>query len=334
MENLVLIGFIAVLYGVWRGLDALQLPNTISIILVGLLVICGLCWCYHRFCLMPRRKVKIDEQEVLLKRSLTQEEKAEILKEPVFTEFFSSLFGILAIVTIVRSFIYEPFQIPSGSMEPTLRVGDFLLVEKYAYGIKDPIWQNTLIETGHPKNGDIIVFKAPEHPNVDYIKRVIGVGGDLIKYDYLNKTLTVTHNGKKIAYQYTNMGENLEFMRNIRNNILIPIEHIEQGSVSHNILTLPYHPYIECNLKGNQIVPDYECFYEQKGMSYGEWKVPEGQYFVMGDNRDNSQDSRFWGFVPEKNIVGKAVFIWMSLDKKQDEYPTGLRWNRFFTKIK
>ncbi|MDP8099244.1 signal peptidase I [Pasteurella atlantica] len=322
MENLFLIVFLVVLYGVWLGLDALQLPNTISIILVGLVVICGAFWCYYTFILSPRRQARITQEETRLGTTLTEEQKQAILPKSMIGEFLASLFGVLTIVTIFRSFIFEPFQIPSGSMEPTLRVGDFLLVEKFAYGIKDPIWQNTLIETGHPKRGDIIVFKAPPQPNVDYIKRVVGVGGDTVKFDALTRQLTVIHDKKsgeeKHVFKYSGGTPNPEFFY----YGTMQLERTEQGDITHQILNNPqafnYEPY----------------YFKQEGMASGEWKVPKGHYFVMGDNRDNSQDSRFWGFVPEKNIVGKAVFIWLSLDKKQDKYPTGLRWNRFFTKIK
>lgn len=318
MAQLMPILFIAILYGVWKVLDSMQLPNTISILLVALVVICGSFWAFYKLSADPRRKQAIAREEKRQGRALTAEEKAEIQPRSAIGEFFASLFGVLFFVTVLRSFIFEPFQIPSGSMEPTLRVGDFLVVNKFSYGIKDPIWQNTLIETGKPERGDVIVFKAPKQPHVDYIKRVIGVGGDHIKYDMATQQLTVTQaNGKQTVFEYSSAKPNPEFFYHGE----MQVERLEKGDVSHQILNNPrafnYSPY----------------FFKQEGMLDGEWRVPEGHYFVMGDNRDNSEDSRFWGFVPEKNVVGKATFIWLSLDKKPNQYPTGLRFNRMFTTI-
>ena len=291
MAQIASIIFIGILYGIWKWLDSMQLPNTISILLVGLVVVCGGFWFYNKF--NPSKKNG-------------------------FTDFFGSLFGVLALVTILRSFVFEPFQIPSGSMEPTLRVGDFLVVNKFNYGIKDPIWQKTLIENGHPERGDIIVFKAPKQPHVDYIKRVIGIGGDTVKYDMATQSLTVTSkDGTVNVFKYENAKPNADFFYHGE----MQVEKTEIGSVTHQILNNPspfnYAPY----------------FFKQEGQIDGEWVVPDGHYFVMGDNRDNSEDSRFWGFVPEQNIVGKATFLWLSLDKKPNEFPKGLRFDRMFTSI-
>lgn len=291
MAQIASIIFIGILYGIWKWLDSMQLPNTISILLVGLVVVCGSFWFYNKF--NPSKKNG-------------------------FTDFFGSLFGVLALVTILRSFVFEPFQIPSGSMEPTLRVGDFLVVNKFNYGIKDPIWQKTLIENGHPERGDIIVFKAPPQPHVDYIKRVVGIGGDTVKYDMATQSLTVTSkDGTVNVFKYENAKPNADFFYHGE----MQVEKTEVGNVTHQILNNPlpfnYAPY----------------FFKQEGQVDGEWVVPEGHYFVMGDNRDNSEDSRFWGFVPEQNIVGRATFIWLSLDKKPNEFPKGLRFDRMFTSI-
>lgn len=326
--------FLGIIYGIWKWLDSMQLPNTISIILVALVIICGGFWAFYKFSADPRRKQAIAQQQKRLGRALTEEEMAEIQPKSAVGEFFASLFGILFFVTVLRSFLFEPFQIPSGSMEPTLRVGDFLVVNKFSYGIKDPIWQNTLIETGKPQRGDVIVFKPPKSSlfacnmdslpvnlseeeklkpaHTDYIKRVIGVGGDKVKYDSRSQQLTVINgdSGKEIHFQYSDGKDNPNFFYSGS----MQVERTETGSVTHQILN---HPY-PINYFGKEVM---------------EWEIPEGYYFTMGDNRDASCDSRFWGFVPEQYIVGKATFIWLSLDKKANEFPTGLRFSRMFTSI-
>ena len=203
MAQIASIIFIGILYGIWKWLDSMQLPNTISILLVGLVVVCGSFWFYNKF--NPSKKNG-------------------------FTDFFGSLFGVLALVTILRSFMFEPFQIPSGSMEPTLRVGDFLVVNKFNYGIKDPIWQKTLIENGHPERGDIIVFKAPPQPHVDYIKRVVGIGGDTVKYDMATQSLTViSKDGTVNVFKYENAKPNADFFYHGE----MQVEKTEVGNVTH-----------------------------------------------------------------------------------------------------
>ncbi|QIM66452.1 signal peptidase I [Mannheimia granulomatis] len=316
--------FLGIIYGIWKWLDSMQLPNTISIILVVLVLICGGFWAFYKFSADPRRKRAIAQQQKRLGRELTAEEIADIQPKSAVGEFFASLFGVLFFVTVLRSFLFEPFQIPSGSMEPSLRVGDFLVVNKFEYGIKDPIWQKTLIETGKPERGDVIVFKAPIELHVDYIKRVVAIGGDKLKYDFATQRLTLTKaNGEVQVFEYSEGKPNAEFFYKGE----MQVERTEKSDVIHQILNHPmafnYAPY----------------FFKQEGLSEGEWIVPEGHYFVMGDNRDNSGDSRFWGFVPEQNVVGKASFIWLSIDKQQDEsslkalFSKGLRFSRMFTSI-
>ena len=349
MSNLFFVILLAVGFGIWKGLDFLQLPNTFSILLLILTVLSGVLWCYHRFVAVPKRNRQIARAEQRTGQVLSDEEKAKI--EPISegSEFLSSLFPVLAVVFLVRSFLFEPFQIPSGSMESTLRVGDFLVVNKYAYGVKDPIFQNTIIEGNKPQRGDVIVFKAPHQAlmrtglgasraayaenlaltskdnmsGVDYIKRIVGQGGDRVIFDMDKKTLQIVYakDGKPCdlnceirVFEYTQNPTNPAFPNEL--------EFTEQGDVTHNILISPYRRY-----SGPE-------FFPQDSNPTAEWVVPEGQYFVMGDNRDHSDDSRFWGFVPEKNIVGKAVYIWMSLDKEPNEWPTGFRFERFFTTIK
>ncbi|SPY33679.1 signal peptidase I [Pasteurella canis] len=343
MSNLFLIILLAVGFGLWKVLDYFTLPNTFSILLIIFTLISGILWCYHRFTVLPKRARQIARAEQRSGQALTEEEKAKI--EPISegSEFISSLFPVLAFVLILRSFLFEPFQIPSSSMEPTLRIGDFLVVKKYAYGIKDPVFQHTLIETGKPERGDIIVFKAPLQPNIDYIKRIIGTPGDKVQYNEYTRQLALTYakDGKECTFDcitrtftYSQPIENLEFNfiigRNHKGEYLYgpsPLETTETGDVIHQIHWYP-NPEEIAN-EGFR----YKA-YRSKENGITEWVVPEGEYFVMGDNRNNSEDSRFWGFVPEKNIVGKASYIWLSLDKKQDEWPTGIRFERLFTEIK
>ncbi|QPB41853.1 signal peptidase I [Rodentibacter haemolyticus] len=349
MSNLFFIILLVVGFGIWKGLDYLQLPNTFSILLLILTALSGVLWCYHRFIVAPKRHRRIARAEQRSGQALSDEEKAKI--EPISegSEFLSSLFPVLAAVFLIRSFVFEPFQIPSGSMESTLRVGDFLVVNKYAYGVKDPIFQNTIIAGEKPQRGDVVVFKAPEQAllrtglgatraayaenlaltskdnmsGVDYIKRIVGQGGDRIIFDIDQKTLKIVYGKDGKPCEADCETKEFEYTQNPINPAFSDqLELTEKGDVSHNILITPYRRYAG---------PE---FFPQEGNPIGEWVVPEGQYFVMGDNRDHSDDSRFWGFVPEKNIVGKATYIWMSLEKEPNEWPTGFRFERFLTEIK
>ena len=193
---------------------------------------------------------------------------------PWIIETSRSFFPVLAIVLVLRSFLIEPFQIPSGSMLPTLEVGDFILVNKFEYGIRLPVIGTKVISLGDPQRGDIMVFKYPEDGKTNYIKRVIGVPGDLIKYQ--NKQLTI--NGELISEK---------LIANLQKDQLF---EEQLGEVAHQILKTKRYPNLGAE---------------------GLWKIPEGHYFMMGDNRDNSNDSRFWGLVPDELVVGKAFAIWM-----------------------
>jgi len=205
-------------------------------------------------------------------------------EEPLLVEYAHSFFPIVFIVLILRSFIAEPFRIPSGSMMPTLLVGDFILVNKYTYGIRLPVLNTKIVELNQPERGDIVVFRFPKSPTVDYIKRVVGLPGDRVTYT--NKKVYVNGQlAKQVSlgsYQGVGQGVNMT-----------GAEHFVEDltGVEHSILVKHGLSSVE-----------------------GVFVVPEGQYFVMGDNRDNSNDSRYWGTVPEENLVGKAFFIWMSWD--------------------
>jgi signal peptidase I len=225
--------------------------------------------------------------------------EAALLRQPVWVEYSGSFFPVIALVFFLRSFLYEPFKIPSTSMVPTLLVGDLILVNKYAYGIRLPVVNKKIIDVGDPQRGDVMVFKYPKDMSQDYIKRVIGVPGDKITYE--NKRLTV--NGKPV--EYTPMDDYLDDERPIYHK-----QYMEKlPSTAHRILNMDSKRPLDLGAVEN--FPNKEaCVY-----SYDKFTciVPEGNYFMMGDNRDNSADSRYWGFVPNKNIVGKAFFVWMNL---------------------
>jgi len=212
-----------------------------------------------------------------------QEYKKPFLKN--ITEQIGSFFPVLIFVLVVRTFVFEPFRIPSSSMMPTLLTGDFIYVNKFSYGLKLPVFHDTIIEIGHPERGDIIVFRYPKDQSVDYIKRVVGLPGDKIHYDIRKKELYI--NGDLISQE---MVGNYKGLMDDPSNAA-QIEKFEQlGDKKHRMLT-----------RNHAIGPT----------NYIDVTVPEGHYFAMGDNRDNSADSREWGFVPERNLVGRAVFIWM-----------------------
>lgn len=206
------------------------------------------------------------------------------LRESTLIEYCKSFFPVIFAVLMLRSFVVEPFRIPSGSMMPTLLVGDFILVNKFAFGLRLPVLNSRVVEIGAPQRGDVVVFRYPKDPGVDYIKRVVGLPGDRI--GYFNKVVYI--NGEAAGqvpggvYIGTGSGVNMSGASRRREQL---------GEVQHDILVMPRTPGLE-----------------------GEFMVRDGEYFVMGDNRDNSNDSRFWGTVPEDNLVGKAFRVWMNWD--------------------
>jgi signal peptidase I len=223
--------------------------------------------------------------------------------EPWWVEYSKSFFPVILIVFVLRSFLVEPFKIPSGSMLPTLLVGDFILVNKFTYGIRLPIVNVKILDINLPARGEVMVFRYPENPSLDYIKRVVGVPGD--KIVYRNKVLTI--NGRQIEtrpdgeYNYIEAGLNFVSALRMREKL---------GERPHSILIQPDVPGVQ--LPGVRMFPFREnCAYNEEGFAC---TVPQGHYFLMGDNRDSSSDSRYWGFVPEENIVGKAFLIWWNFD--------------------
>ena len=293
------------------------MANTFSLILVIVTLVTGIVWALEKLVFAKKRKVQIAEVEAQT-TGLDAATLEKVKRQPWWIENSVSIFPVIAAVLVLRSFIYEPFQIPSGSMMPTLLVGDFILVEKYAYGLKDPVWRTQLVETGEPERGDIVVFKYPPQPNIDYIKRVVGLPGDTVRYSN-KKEICIQAQGESRCKQVklSNVEES-EFIQNG-----IPLIQLDEqlGEIGHQILVNP--------LRRDRV----EAYQPRGGVN--EWVVPEGQYFVMGDNRDNSADSRYWGFVPEANLVGKAVGIWISFEFERDAnsvlpswIPTGVRFNR------
>ncbi len=232
------------------------------------------------------------------------ESKEKELTEPLLVEYARSFFPVILAVLLLRSFLVEPFRIPSGSMMPTLWIGDFILVNKFAYGVRLPVLNKKIISTGEPQRGDVVVFRYPKDQSVDYIKRVIGIPGDHIEYH--NKTVSI--NGQQapqiLIGRYQGSGSGKSFTGAAES-----MERIDE--VEHAILI-------------DQRRPDfsYSCqFLGQDGIT-----VPAGHYFVMGDNRDHSSDSRCWGLVPEENLAGQAFGVWMSWDAHRSDFP--IAWER------
>lgn len=248
-----------------------------ALILVSLSALTGVIWALDHFLFAKARLAR----------------HGEAAKEPLLVEYARSFFPVIFIVLIIRSFIAEPFRIPSGSMMPSLLIGDFILVNKFSYGIRVPVLNKEVIAIGKPKRGDVVVFKypgmGPDDPErgVDFIKRVIGVPGDVIAYS----SKTVLINGvpvdQVLAGTYQGVGQGAKMKDAMRLIEKLP-------GREHEILQRPDYGFM----------PPIE----------GEWTVGEGEYFVLGDNRDDSKDSRYWGMVPEANLVGRAFFIWMNWD--------------------
>lgn len=240
----------------------------------------GIIWGIDRARWRPRRLAAVAELEARTPDSARDSDgfrvsRDALLREPTIMEWGGSFFPVLAVVLVLRSFVVEPFVIPSGSMIPTLEVGDYILVNKYVYGLRLPVFGNEVVEMGSPERGDVMVF-FPPHRDSYFIKRVVGLPGDLIRYG--NKRLTI--NGEPVP---TTVVEDA----GVRDPTLVVLEE-QLGEAEHRVHVYP-----------------------SRRESTREWRVPAGHYFMMGDNRDRSDDSRGWGYVPEENIVGKAIAVWM-----------------------
>jgi signal peptidase I len=285
----------------------------LALVLVILTALSGVIWLIDKLAFAPsrvRRAITIEEISALSEA----ERKArmqEALREPVLTEYARSFFPVLLLILLFRSFIAEPFKIPSGSMMPTLLVGDFILVNKFAYGLRLPVLNTRFLEIGEPARGDVVVFRYPGYqcerngkpvrsgnpcyepqipvPKQDYIKRIVGLPGDEITYR--NKVIYV--NGNEIPQVY--VGPYIGPSETGRNMDDAQVKDETLSETSHRMMTMP-----------------------QNSGREGSWTVPPASYFVMGDNRDSSADSRYWGFVPEENLVGRAILIWMNWDNSID----------------
>ncbi|KVO04215.1 S26 family signal peptidase [Burkholderia ubonensis] len=283
-----------------------------ALILFVLVALTGVAWVADKMVFLPQRRRAADaavdafdqqqsridkrfaDENAVQTRSKLRDEK---LRQPWWLEYTASFFPVILAVFVVRSFIVEPFKIPSGSMVPTLLVGDFILVNKFDYGLRMPV-TNTKLTQGRPlERGDVVVFRYPKDESVDYIKRVIGLPGDTVAYQ--DKRLTI--NGKPVPETPL-----ADYFDEERQNYAKQFEE-SLGGRKNAILNNPAVPPF---VMGAYDYPYRDnCTYNSRGVIC---KVPAGHYFMMGDNRDNSADSRYWGFVPDQNIVGRAFFIWMN----------------------
>ena len=300
------------------------MANYFSIFLVALTAISGAIWLLDALLWAPKRKEKIALATANTQGTIDIETIEKIAPVPHVVDTAQQFFPVIAFVLVLRSFLYEPFQIPSGSMMPTLLVGDFILVEKFTYGLKDPVMRKKFVDIGKPERGDIVVFKFPENPNVDFIKRVVGMPGDTLIYK----------NQQVFVRPACPSNNNCQPMQPVKLELVdrgafeqqgMPLDRFVEtlGNIEHEILRNP------------RAFQQIQHYYTQEGEPVAQWQIPEDQYFVLGDNRDNSRDSRYWGFVPDELLVGKAVAIWISFEFERPAsstlpswVPTGVRFNR------
>lgn len=307
LTSLILASFVAYVGAWYFGV----VEGNFALLLFLASLVTGIYWLAERFYFLPQRHKAADllEAEASLRRAALGEMgisqvdgdvaagRERILAQPWWLDWTAGLFPVIIAVFVLRSFFFEPFKIPSGSMIPTLRIGDLILVNKFHYGVRLPVINTKITEGTAPKRGDVMVFRYPPKPSLDYIKRVVGVPGDEVAY--LNKRLTI--NGKVIDTKALPEFFDDDVMRYFKQYQEV------LGDKTHGILNDDSRP---------AFIPGVDDFAFKENCSYSVegvvCKVPEGHYFMMGDNRDNSLDSRYWGFVPDKNIVGKAFFVWMN----------------------
>ncbi len=308
----IITGIILALFGGYGAAWYLGwVEGNFALLLFMATVVTGLYWLAERFYFLPRRRqsaAMLEEEAIrrradLAKMGIQQvdgditEAKVRLIMQPWWLDWTAGLFPVILAVFVLRSFLFEPFKIPSGSMIPTLLVGDLILVNKFTYGLRLPVLNTKITEGNKPQRGDVMVFRYPPQPSLDYIKRVVGVPGDEVAY--LNKKLTI--NGQPVSKDAVPDFFDEDAMRYFKQ-----YEEV-LGGKKHRLLNDDSRPAF---IPGVDEFPfKQNCRYSVEGVTC---KVPEGQYFMMGDNRDNSLDSRYWGFVPDKNIVGKAFFVWMN----------------------
>ena len=263
----------------------------LELILTVLTILSGLVWLADALLFAPQRRRRQQAGDSAAAGAPVVKKR----RDPILVEYSRSFFPVLLLVLLLRSFVVEPFHIPSSSMVPTLLVGDFILVNKFDYGLRLPVIHSKILSIGEPKRGDVIVFRFPPNPKIDYIKRVIGLPGDHIVYR--GETLYI--NGQQVPDKVLGLYTGPDQMGAV-------LHQEDLDGVKYDTLIIP-------------------------GMQHkqGEWTVPPGEYFVMGDNRDNSSDSRYWGFVPQQNILGRAFFVWMNWDAFQNP----ALWHRVGTVI-
>ena len=308
----VLTSFVLAAFAGYAGAWYLGLVDgNFALLLFLATVVTGIYWLAERFVFLPKRQQAAAlleaeasrRREELTKLGISQvdgditEARQRILAQPWWLDWTAGLFPVIIAVFLLRSFLFEPFKIPSGSMIPTLLVGDLILVNKFHYGVRLPVINTKLTEGNKPQRGDVMVFRYPPRPSLDYIKRVVGTPGDEVAY--LNKRLTV--NGQVIETVAVPEFFDEDAMRYFKQYQETLGEH------KHGILNDDSRPAFVPGV--SDFVFKNNCRYSVEGVVC---KVPEGHYFMMGDNRDNSLDSRYWGFVPDQNIVGKAFFVWMN----------------------
>ncbi|WP_101049839.1 signal peptidase I [Macromonas nakdongensis] len=307
LTGVVLTAFAAYGLGWYLGM----IEGNFALLLLLAVVVTGVYWLAERFLFLPQRQRAAEQLVQEQQRREAdwarqgikgdtvdlQAAQRQLLQQPWWLDWTAGLFPVILVVFVLRSFLFEPFKIPSGSMIPTLRIGDLILVNKFHYGVRLPVVHTKILANHEPQRGDVMVFRYPPQPSLDYIKRVVGVPGDEVAY--LNKQLTV--NGQPVAkapesdfYDAGVMRYAQQFGETLGGKHYKTLNDGDRPAFIPGVGEFPFKD---------------QCRYSVEGVVC---KVPAGHYFMMGDNRDNSLDSRYWGFVPEANIVGKAFFVWMN----------------------